>query len=416
MEKNKKLNQWLWKWHFIAGMISLPFVLVLAITGGIYLFKDEVEQPHKQKIQMVDVVGTPISYQEQWRLARDNMHKEPNSIVLPTTENSATEFVAGRFSHKTSLFVNPYTAGVAGTVSPQDTWMYTVRKLHGELLGGKVGTKLVELVASWMVVLILTGIYIFWPSERGWLGFLRIRTRLGKRVFYRDLHAVTGFWASALLLITLAGGFPWTDVFGESFKQFQRLTNTGFPKEWHGVGLRSKVDGSPLSLDEMIAIAKDLHLEGVVSLDFPKGETGVFSVHNETFPLENQKKIHFDQYSGKQMMVLNWNDVGIAMRARMWLMAFHQGQLGGWNFFLMLMVAVTLTVMILAGLSSFVLRKRKGDWGIPRVPRSFKAGYGVVAVILVLGILFPLFGISLLLIALYSFVRKRQVRELRPTN
>ena len=36
--KNRQLNQWLWKWHFIAGLISLPFVALLAITGGIYLF------------------------------------------------------------------------------------------------------------------------------------------------------------------------------------------------------------------------------------------------------------------------------------------------------------------------------------------------------------------------------------------
>ncbi len=30
-----------WRWHFIAGLIILPFLLIIAVTGAIYLFKDE---------------------------------------------------------------------------------------------------------------------------------------------------------------------------------------------------------------------------------------------------------------------------------------------------------------------------------------------------------------------------------------
>ncbi|HBM59677.1 MAG TPA: hypothetical protein DD444_10840, partial [Citreicella sp.] len=32
----------IWRWHFIAGLLILPFVLILAVTGAIYLFKDEI--------------------------------------------------------------------------------------------------------------------------------------------------------------------------------------------------------------------------------------------------------------------------------------------------------------------------------------------------------------------------------------
>ena len=34
----------LWRWHFHAGMFCIPFVLVLALTGSIYLFKPLKEQ------------------------------------------------------------------------------------------------------------------------------------------------------------------------------------------------------------------------------------------------------------------------------------------------------------------------------------------------------------------------------------
>jgi len=167
--KNRQLNQWLWKWHFIAGLISLPFVLLLSITGAIYLFSPDVEKDAVDSIQnLKEVQQQTVSYKEQFVLAEKTLKKKPNAIILSNDTSKSTEFVSGRFSHKRSVFINQYTGKVSGKFSPKDTWMYTVRKLHGELLGGKVGTKIVELIASWMVVLILTGLYIWWPFTKGY--------------------------------------------------------------------------------------------------------------------------------------------------------------------------------------------------------------------------------------------------------
>lgn len=404
--KNKKLNTWLWKWHFIAGIISLPFVLLLSITGAIYLFKDKVENPVKNNLKQVTVTNAKISYQQQLQIVTETIGKKPDGLVISTDENEATEFIKGKFGHKKSIYINPYTKKVIGTFTPKDTWMQKVRKLHGELLGGKVGTKIIELVASWMVVLILSGIYIFWPKNNNLKSFFTIRFQKGKRTLYKDIHAVFGFWISILLLLVLAGGFPWTDVFGGNFKNIQFLTNTGFPMEWFGKGIRSTVKETPLTLNEMVAIAKQQNLEGVVTLTLPKNKKAPFSIHNQTFPLKNQKKIHFDQYSGNILKTLNWSDVGILMRARMWVMAFHQGQFGKWNFWLMFSISVLLTIISVAGLISYLKRKKPNSLGIPSVPKDFKIGYGVLTLIIALGIIFPLFGLSLLLILFSSYLKK----------
>ena len=274
--KNSKLNQLLWRWHVIAGLVSLPFVLVLSVTGGVYLFKDKVEQPVLVEIKQLTPQGESLSYDAQLAIAQKNSSHKLNSVVLPFGRSQATEFVSGKFSHKKSIFINPFTKEVAGKFKPQDTWMYTVRKLHGELLGGKVGTKIVELIASWMIVLIFTGIYVFWPAkERGWKGLFSVRTQLGSRMLLRDIHAVGGFWISALLLVTLAGGLPWTDVFGENYKQLQQVTHTGFPKEWFGVGVKSIPKGEMMSLDDAMSEVNKLDLPGKVTIDFPKHKAGV---------------------------------------------------------------------------------------------------------------------------------------------
>lgn len=407
MKKNRQLNQWLWKWHFIAGLISLPFIILLSITGGIYLFKADYEAPKHKNIKEVVVQGAPISLQQQWEIANKNAIKKPNTMILTSAANQATEFISGRFGGKSSLYVNPYSGDVSGEIITRDTNMFKIRKLHGELLTGKFGTKIVELIASWMVVLILTGLYVWWPDHnRKIKGVFIPRTNEGKRTFYRDIHAITGFWISGLLLLILAGGFPWTDVVGENFKNLQKITNTGYPDTWKGHHLQSKDKGNALTLDQMVAKAENLHLPGTVMIHLPKDPKSVFSVSNiNPSDLNTQKKVHFNQYSGKQILSNNWSDVGILMRGRMWVMAFHQGEFGAWNWWLMLLTTIALTIMSISALISYIMRKRKGNWGIPKVPVTFRIGYGIMIFIGILAIVFPLFGISLLLIISTEYLR-----------
>lgn len=407
--KNRNLNQWLWKWHFIAGLISLPFVLVLSVTGAIYLFNPKVEKEVKKNIQHVVGKGeVKHSFQQQWDVAIQHMKKKPSAMVLPVNSEESTEFVSGRFSHKKSLFVNPYTNEVSGKFSSKDTWMYSVRKLHGELLGGKVGTKIIELIASWMIVLIITGLYIWWPFKRGVKGVFTIRYKEGKRILFRDVHAVLGFWISGLLLLTLAGGLPWTDVFGGNFKWVQKVTNTGYPKTWNGRGLSSAIANKSLTLDKMVFIAKQQNLEGTISIGLPKSSKSTFSVSNKTSNLEAQKMLHFDQYSGQLLKAHNWSDVGILMRGRMWVMVFHQGQFGVWNWWLMFGVAIALTLMSIGAVFSYLLRKQKGNWGIPKVKKDFKVGAVVILFIVLLAVLLPLFGLSVLLLFIYELMKQRR--------
>ncbi|WCC45044.1 PepSY domain-containing protein [Tenacibaculum finnmarkense] len=134
------------------GLISLPFILMLSITGAVYLFNPDVQSNAIAKIQNIQEVETlqttPISYEQQWENAIKKLKKKPNSMVINDNPQKATEFVVGRFSHKTTVFINQYTGEATGTFSPKSTWMYSIRKLHGELLAGKVGTLLIELIAE----------------------------------------------------------------------------------------------------------------------------------------------------------------------------------------------------------------------------------------------------------------------------
>ena len=392
------LYNWLWKSHFIAGIIIVPFVILLSVTGIIYLFKDNYEKELFQTYKTIKPNGKQIPYEEQLKIAKSNWSKIPQAIALPTTKNQSTQFTSGRFSHKSSVYVHPSNGKVLGKINVSETDMHKVRKLHGELLMGSFGTKIIELVASWMLVLILSGVYLFWPRERGLKGLFTIRLKASKRLFFRDLHTVLGFWFSFLLILILMGGFPWTDVFGSGYKWVQKTTNSGFPSTWQGRGISSlSSSGQAISIDEMLQKATALNLDGEVSLNFPKSSKGVYTVTNETTHFSKMKSIHFDQYTGEIIAQNSWDDIGIMMKSRLWLMAFHQGKFGTWNFVLILITALALMLLSIAAIYSYLYRKSKQDF---KMNQGLNGRITLVPIVIIclLGLLLPLFGLSMLVI------------------
>lgn len=435
MIKQKHLNQWLWKWHVIGGLITLPFIFLLAATGGIYLFKADYNDLVYNDIIHVEAEpgALALPYADQLAAVRHALQQQTGysvTQVLPADNvNQATRFRVhskntGQSRSRDMFYVNPYTAEVTGRIQQQQTLMYTIRKLHGELLLGRGGEWLIELIASWAIVLTLTGIYVWWPAKTFSIkGFFTIRTGQGRKLFWRDMHAVLGFWLSLFLLVILAGGMPWTDVFGSQLKWVQAKTETGYPKHWRSSkGLQSviplteqlteqsttqaKKTGSALTIDEMIAIAQQQSLPGNITLKLPRKPNGVFSVSNRSFWLQDQQVLHFDQYTGKMLKAHTWQDVGILMDLRQVAMRLHQGEYGLANWLIVLLVALTFAFSTAAGLTSYLLRKPNGRWGIPSVPAQFQVGKVLLIIILALGVLFPLFGLSLVLLWAFEWFKR----------
>ena len=81
-------------------------------------------------------------------------------------------------------------------------------KLHGELLIGNRGS-IVELAASWTIIMIVTGLVLWWPRGANRLGgVVYPRLSRGSRLFWRDIHSVTGLWICGLALFLLLSGLP----------------------------------------------------------------------------------------------------------------------------------------------------------------------------------------------------------------
>ncbi|MEI7861803.1 MAG: PepSY domain-containing protein, partial [Planctomycetota bacterium] len=155
-----------WRWHFYAGLFCIPFVLVLSLSGAVYLFKAELEAWSERAYDQLETTGAvaPVGAQigaalEAFRGARLEGYE------LPQAEQAAARVIVRQGGEAVRVYVHPRSLAVLGSVAEAGRLMKTVFRLHGELLLGKRGSMLVELAASWTIVLILTGLVLWWPRH-----------------------------------------------------------------------------------------------------------------------------------------------------------------------------------------------------------------------------------------------------------
>jgi uncharacterized iron-regulated membrane protein len=191
MTKQVALYAAVWRWHFYAGLLTLPFLMLLAVTGGVYLFKDEITD-----VVYRDLVQ--VSVPERETLAPSRVVAAATAAVEggtalgylppPAAGRSARVYLATPTGHERDVFVDPYSGAVLGDLPKGDygnlPLMGFVRSLHSLALLGAPGNRLIEIVAGWALVLVATGVYLWWPRGRKG-GVLSVRLD-GARFFGRE--------------------------------------------------------------------------------------------------------------------------------------------------------------------------------------------------------------------------------------
>jgi uncharacterized iron-regulated membrane protein len=228
------LYRTLWRWHFYAGLWCIPFVIILALTGSLYLFKPQFEAWQDRGFESVAFAGSRIGAEAEVAKA---LAAVPGAkfadYELPHAPQAAGRvWLRDANGEKIRVVVQPVSGEVLNVVKDKRRPMQVLHDLHGELLLGDGGSLFVELAASWALVMVLSGLYLWWPrGASGMAGVLYLRFGQGKRLFWRDLHAVTGVWISVFAIFLLFSALPWTGVWGKAFKEVRHLTGTAVVKQ-----------------------------------------------------------------------------------------------------------------------------------------------------------------------------------------
>lgn len=196
----------IWRWHFFAGLFCLPFLLSLAITGAIYLFHRQIDDAvyASQMLRPAPAGGAgQAQAQAPSRLIAAAVRAYPGrakALGIPADEGHNVQVDIARPDGGTwQVFVDPATARVAGALDESQRIMTLVKHIHSLTVAGTAGQVLIEIVAGWVIVLMASGTYLWWPRGRR-AGVVSIRPHAAGRIWWRDLHAVTGAFGGAIVL------------------------------------------------------------------------------------------------------------------------------------------------------------------------------------------------------------------------
>ena len=226
-----------WRWHFYAGLLCLPFLVLMAVTGGLYLYKDALEAWLHGPLLHVDAArgrgaapggGAPLPPEALVARARAAVPGEAVRFVAPAAPGRSAEVGVRGADGVLAVYLDPADGRVLGSLHDERRPMEVVKRLHSLVIAGPLANLWVEVVAGWAIVLVVSGVFLWWPRGRTG-GVLTVRARPARRLWWRDLHAVTGVFASAVILFLAVTGMPWSAFWGEQFGRLAGAWGVGMP-------------------------------------------------------------------------------------------------------------------------------------------------------------------------------------------
>jgi uncharacterized iron-regulated membrane protein len=528
--RTTKLFPAIWRWHFYAGLLSIPVIVLLCLSGIVYLFKPQIDAVAWGHLREVEPQAQTVTFAQQQTAALRAVPGGSVTQVAPApAADRATEFdVATADGGVRRVYVNPYTGRVTGTRDPANSLTSIALELHGMLLtnrfldeGGMWGDRIIELTASWAIVLVVTGVYLWWPRGRRRTRdalIPRLRAR-SARMRWRDLHAITGVLFSFVALFFLISGLAWAGIWGakvwspltekvgasypEGTYDGASSTNVGdlikhgkpawaaaeLPvapsaaasatasmasapaattptphtheaanaggKPGHAghaghlspegttalaadrpdVTIRSGDDGHSghthastitwdptkgAPVDAIVARAQHLGFKPGFTVSYPEDETGSYAAFQfadaDVHPNQSatdERVAYLDQYTALPIRQHEFSQFGPLAQATDWSIALHEGR--EWGLLSQLLALLGTLALLFSCASAVVMWRKRRPKGIgaPRRQPNRRLGFGVVAITIGLGVVFPLLGASIVVLLVLDLVVQRIPRLAR---
>ena len=427
-----------WRWHFYAGLYVVPFLVMLAVTGLMMLWISVLDGREGEKSLSLVTVAAPVAISAQAKAAvaavPDGVLKQ---YIAPLGEDRPALFRVDVGDEARMVAVDPSSGTVLDSWSRRAGWYDFANKVHGTLLIGTIGDRMIEIAAGFGIVLVVTGLYLWWPrSGEGLRRMLLPDLRARGRQLFKTLHGSVGFYVSVLLLAFLVSGMSWTGIWGEKYTQAWStfpaakwdnvplsdtthasmnhgatkevpwaLEQTPMPMSGSDAGMAGVPMGTPVDIDTVTALARTLGfgVDGRFQLNTPSGDTGVWtisqdSMSNDTARPTEDRTVHVDRNTGRVLADVRFADYSVAGKAMAVGIALHEGDMGVWNIALNTLFCLSVIFLAVSGVAMWWMRRPKGSFRLaaPPVPNDVPLAKGVVVLTLLLSFLFPLVGLTLL--------------------
>ncbi|MGR9013798.1 MAG: PepSY-associated TM helix domain-containing protein [Gammaproteobacteria bacterium] len=336
--------QWRKCWlsfHLYLGL-SLGLLFVLAgLTGSVLVFYVELDEILNPKLHLsaTQAQQSPQSYEAAFQAIRQ-AHPERNaSWRLEMPRHKQTMLMARYYKpvEKTGLsfaplivWVNPYNAEVISSRFWGEFTMTWLFDLHYALLLDSTGKTLMGISGFLLLILLITGIYLWWPASGKWRQALSIKRSASMPRLIFDLHKTHGVYSFAILLLILVSG-----VILELPAMFKPTINSLSPLYQAEANPSVYQAGySRISLDHAVAVALDRYPEAALRwIETPDSQNGSYRImlYQQGEPSFRFPKttVWVDQYRGTVLSTRNPRLERIGDTFINWLHPLHNGEIAG---------------------------------------------------------------------------------------
>ncbi|OBI73361.1 peptidase [Mycobacterium sp. E740] len=418
--------------HFYAGVFVGPFILIAAITGLLYAVIPQIDNAvYRHELTVSHVGEQQLSLAEQIAAVRA-AHPEgtvesirpPAAVDETTRVTLAVDDVPADYAR--TVFVDPYTGEVRGVLTTYGQWLPLrawFDELHRNLHLGAVGRNYSELAASWLWVISLVGLALWYLHRRDTKKLRRIavpdRDKKDRR---RTLswHGAVGVWTVVALLGLSVTGVTWSRYGGETVNLLQERLDTTAPTvdttltgssemsggHHHGGSSAGGGDALLHGVDRVLRTAVDAGLRGPMWM-YPPAEAGQgwqVAENKRDWPTRHDA-VSVDPDTGAVTDRVDFTQWPFLAKLTDWAIDAHMGVLFGIvNQILLALTAIGLITIVVRGYHMWWQRRptRGSAWAVGRPPlrgtffRLHPAAIIAIAVgALALCWTLPLFGLSL---------------------
>jgi uncharacterized iron-regulated membrane protein len=331
--------------HLYTALAAGLVIVLLGVTGAVMTFESELDvmsnrglfhvQPGPHPLPVADVIGVAKAAYPDLKF---------RYLVMPANADRSYCAMMGD-RDLSEVFVDGYTGRIIGTRS-LPTFLDNIHQLHLRLLmPNTVGSNIVFVSNLFLIWLIASGLYLWWPLKR-------VKVKFGaslRRVMF-DLHSAVGFYSFLFLFVlALTGAFVHFDNALES-----RLNKAAHVSDPLRSAPSTVVPGAkPIGPDRALAIATAA-LPGTKAniLLLPAGPKGSYRL-NMYFPEDltgNRSWVLIDQYSGKLLYVESSRTAPFGNKLVLENRAIHTGQIYGYPTKILACVSsLMVVVMVITG-------------------------------------------------------------------
>ena len=217
--KKRKNESWLkyisYLLHLWLGLLSSVVVFVLCISGCLYAFKTQIIEAYNYDKVFISATGSSQTPGElQQKLSADG--KELISITIPESSSRSWNISYKEINGAVSgTYYDPYSKKELGNGDESlNRFFEVVLDLHRNLLLGNTGRQIGGISVLMMLVLILSGFFLWLPKKLKYLKQgLTVKYKARFQRLNYDLHNVLGFYAMIFLIFIAVTGiyitYPW---------------------------------------------------------------------------------------------------------------------------------------------------------------------------------------------------------------